>query len=120
MSQRMFRCVLALLGAWPLAASAQETVATLGNLQPRSPTVLTRAELLALLPGAAMARVNDKGSTHHWTNEPGGEMVVSSDNRGWSGHASTAGPPGGCRKTAATVSRLRGSVVRWRTAAASS
>ena len=90
MSQRMFRCVLALLGTWPMAASAQETFTTLGELQSRSPTVLTRVELLALLPGAAMARVNDKGSTHHWTNEPGGEMVVSSDNRGRSGHASTA------------------------------
>lgn len=72
----------------PLGVCAQAP-GTLAELQPLSPVVLTRDDLLALLPGARMRRVNDKGNTHHWVNETGGEMVVSSDNRS-EGRPSTA------------------------------
>lgn len=61
--------------------------ATLADLP--SPAVLSRAEVQALMNGATLSRVNDKGNTHRWINEPGGEMVVSSDNRS-DGKASTA------------------------------
>ncbi len=77
---------LACLPTSPLWAAEP---ATLADLQALAPAVLTRAELLSLMPGAKMGRVNDRGNTHRWTNEPGGVMVVSSDNRS-DGRPSTA------------------------------
>lgn len=79
----------ALLLVTSALALAQEAV-TLRDLQPKAAAPLSRAELLELLPGARMTRVNDKGSTHVWANDPGGEMIVSSDNRGRAGRSSTA------------------------------
>lgn len=78
------------LASLPPALQAQaQPPATLADLQPLAPVLLSRADLLALLPGAHMSRVNDKSNSHRWTNEPGGEMVVSSDNRS-DGKPSTA------------------------------
>lgn len=78
---------LSLLGASWLALAQTPAPATLGELA--SPVQLSRDELLTLMPGARMVRINDKGNSHRWTNEPGGDMVVSSDNRS-DGRASTA------------------------------
>jgi hypothetical protein len=89
MFHRSITLVLLALGGLLGSSLWARGPATLAELQPLSPAVLTRAELLVLMPGARMSRTNDKGNTHHWTNEPGGEMVVSSDNRS-DGRASTA------------------------------
>ena len=78
---------LACAAACPV--SAQES-ATLAGLRAQAATTLSRADLMALMPGAKVMRINEKGSTHIWTNEPGGEMIVSSDNRGSSGRSTTA------------------------------
>ena len=82
--------VLALfVGAPALPAWAQD-VLTYTELKAKAPVALTRADLVALLPGAKMSRMNEKGSRHGWTNEPNGDMIVSSDNRGGNGRPSTA------------------------------
>jgi hypothetical protein len=62
----------------------------MSDLQAKSPVTLTRAELLTLLPGAKMTRTTDKGNMIVWTNEPSGEMIVSSDNRATATGNSTA------------------------------
>ena len=84
LSLNLLLCVAAVVAAGP-AWSAEP--ATLADLQ--APVPLSRAEVQTLMSGATVSRVNDKGNTHRWTNEPGGEMVVSSDNRS-DGKASTA------------------------------
>ena len=57
-------------GALALPARAQD-VLTYTELKAKAPVALTRADLVALMPGAKMSRMNEKGSRHGWTNEPG-------------------------------------------------
>ena len=71
-------------GALALPAWAQD-VLTYTELKAKAPVVQSRADLVALMPGAKMSRMNDKGNRHAWVNELNGEMVVSSDNRETSG-----------------------------------
>ena len=71
-------------GALALPAWAQD-VLTYAELKAKAPVALTRADLVALMPGAKMSRMNEKGNRHAWVNELNGEMVVSSDNRETSG-----------------------------------
>lgn len=70
-------------------ASAQEP-AVLRDLDAQGWTTLTRDELNQLLPDAKMSRVNAKGNSHFWTNDAGGNFVISSDNRDKGGRSSTA------------------------------
>jgi hypothetical protein len=82
MSSRAARsAVLGALVAAAVGAHAQG-VMPVGDLASKSPVQLSKDELTALLPGATMQRVNEKGNTHRWVNEPSGDMFVSSDNRG--------------------------------------
>ncbi len=77
------------VGALALPVWAQD-VLTYTELKAKAPVALTRDDLQALMPGATMSRMNEKGSQHRWTNELNGEMIVSSDNRGGNGRPSTA------------------------------
>ena len=70
-------------------ASAREA-AVLRDLDAQGWTTLTRDELSQLLPDARMSRVNAKGNRHFWTNDAGGDFVISSDNRDKGGRSSTA------------------------------
>lgn len=60
---------------------AGEPVALLGDLDPLHPQKLGKEQLEELLTGARMSRVTPAGSTHNWTNEPGGAFYISTDNR---------------------------------------
>lgn len=71
-------------GALALPAWAQDAL-TYTELKAKAPVVQSRADLLALMPGAKMSRINEKGNRHAWVNELNGEMVISSDNRETSG-----------------------------------
>lgn len=62
------------------AALAQENL-TLKDLTAQNAKPLTKAELEALMPGAKMSRLTDKGSTQAWSNDAGGDTTVSNDNR---------------------------------------
>ena len=70
------------------AYSQSETM--LGDLDSRGRTTLSRDELVLLMPNARMSKTTDKGNTHLWTNEPGGNFIVSSDNRAARAGVSTA------------------------------
>lgn len=71
-----------LLFAIPLVAAAQQSGLMLNDLKAQNAIQLTVDELRQLLPGANMSRRTNAGSTHRWTNEPGGQMIVSSDGTG--------------------------------------
>jgi hypothetical protein len=60
---------------------AAEPAAVLGDLDALHPQKLSKEQLDQLLPGARMSRVTSAGSTHFWTNEPGGAFMISTDNR---------------------------------------
>jgi Protein of unknown function (DUF995) len=70
-------------------ASGQES-AVLRDLDAQGRVTLTKDELDQLLPGAQMTRVNAKGNTNVWKNDPSGTFVISSDNRDIQGQNSTA------------------------------
>jgi hypothetical protein len=55
--------------------------ALLGDLDPLSPEKLTKEQLEQLLPGAKMSRIAKAGSTHFWTNDPDGTLIISTDNK---------------------------------------
>lgn len=83
------RCLLMSFALVTTLASAQEA-AVLRDLDAQGWTTLTRDELSQLLPDARMSRVNAKGNRHFWTNDAGGDFVISSDNRDKGGRSSTA------------------------------
>jgi hypothetical protein len=85
----VFTCaaVFALIAA-PSLAPAQEV--QLGELGSKNPRKLSKEELEQLLPGAAMSRVSQRGSTHRWTNEADGSLIVSTDNAGVGPHAASS------------------------------
>ena len=64
-----------------LASAAAEPPALFGDLEPLNAVKLSKDQLDKLLPGAKMSRVIASGSSHMWTNDPGGTTVVSTDNR---------------------------------------
>ena len=72
----------ALLMTVSLSAMAGDPVALFGDLDPLHPQKLTKEQAEQLLTGAKMTRVTPAGSTHLWTNEPGGAFIISTDNRG--------------------------------------
>lgn len=71
-----------LLIAFPLVAASQSAGLMLNDLKAQNAVLLTVDELRQLLPGANMSRRTLAGNTHRWTNEPSGEMIVSSDGTG--------------------------------------
>jgi hypothetical protein len=71
-----------LLLAIPMIAASQQSGLMLNDLKAQNAIQLTVDELRQLLPGANMSRRTNAGSTHRWTNEPGGQMIVSSDGTG--------------------------------------
>jgi hypothetical protein len=89
MHRTVVPCVVAAtLLAAPALAPAQEQIS---DLAAQSPHRLSKEELQALWPGAAVSRVSARGNTHRWTNDPGGTFIVSSDNTGvGSGRASSS------------------------------
>ncbi len=64
--------------------------AVLRDLDAQGRVTLTKEELGQLLPGAKMARLNAKGETQIWNNDPSGSFIASSDNRASGGRNSTA------------------------------
>ena len=62
-------------GALALPAWAQDAL-TYAELKAKAPVVQSRADLLALMPGAKMIRINEKGNRHAWVNELNGEMAA--------------------------------------------
>jgi len=74
----IFRALAVLSLATPVLA--QENL-TLKDLKAQAANPLTKVELEALMPGAKMSRVTEKGSTHAWTNDSSGDTSVSNDNR---------------------------------------
>lgn len=67
----MRNLVVAILAAIiPVAALAGE-----------SPVKMTKAELLAFLPGTQSSYETKAGSTQRWKNEPDGKFVASSSNK---------------------------------------
>jgi hypothetical protein len=76
----MGACLIAVAGLSGFANA--DAPAIFGDLDPLSPEKLTREQLEQLLPGAKVSRIIAKtGSTHLWTNDSDGTIVVSSDNK---------------------------------------
>ena len=72
--------VLALAGLAGVAAA--DGPALFGDLDPLHPETLSKDQLDRLMPGAKMKRVAaTTGSTHIWTNDADGTMIVSTDNK---------------------------------------
>jgi hypothetical protein len=71
-----FACSLLLVSPAP----AQEAVPVLRDLDDKNPKTLTAEEIKQLLPGAKMKRVTPRGWVNTWTNEPGGQFIVSAFN----------------------------------------
>jgi len=61
-------------------APAQQAAPTLRDLDDKNPKTLSAEEIRQLLPGAKMKRVTPSGWVNNWTNEPGGQFVVSAFN----------------------------------------
>ncbi len=74
-------------------ALAQNAPLTLRDIADKNPRKLSKDEVTALLPGARMARVSQRGNRHIWTNESGGSFIASSDNQGVGMDARAAGRP---------------------------
>lgn len=72
-----------LVGAFALSGVAlADSPAVFGDLDPLSPQKMSKEQLEQLLPGAKMSRIVAKtGSTHIWTNNSDGTIVVSTDNK---------------------------------------
>lgn len=64
--------------ALPLIAQAADLV--LNDLKARG-VQLSADELRQLMPNAKVVHYSKKGSTRHWTNEPSGKFVASTDVR---------------------------------------
>lgn len=77
-----------LLFAFPLVATSQAGL-MLNDLKAQNAIQLTIDEMRQLLPDANMSRRTNGGSTHRWTNEPGGQMIVSTDGAGTNRRGST-------------------------------
>ena len=67
---------------------------TLNDLKAQHATQLSADELKALMPGAKVSHLTAGGSTHYWTNEPGGQFVASSDNQASMGRSRGSQAPG--------------------------
>jgi hypothetical protein len=75
----MLRPILAsVLFSLPLAAQAADLV--LNDLKAHG-VQLSANELKQLMPNAKVVSYSEGGSTRHWTNEPDGKFVASSDVR---------------------------------------
>lgn len=82
----------ALMGVAATAA-AQGGPLTLRDIADKNPRKLSKDEVAALMPGAKMSRVSQRGNRHDWTNEAGGSFVASSDNQGAGMDPRVAGRP---------------------------
>jgi hypothetical protein len=67
-----------------------QTPTVLRDLDANGRVTLTKDELGQLMPNAKMGRLNAKGEEQLWSNDPGGSLVVSSDNRNTGGRRTTA------------------------------
>ncbi len=65
--------------AMPIAAQAESLL--LNDLKSQNGVQLTADELKQLMPNAKVVSHQREGSTRHWTNEPDGKFVASSDVR---------------------------------------
>jgi hypothetical protein len=72
------------------AAMAAEQPATVADLNALAPELLNAEQVASLMRGAKVTRINANGNLHHWTNEPDGTLVVSTDNKATTGQPSTA------------------------------
>ncbi len=76
----MLRPIFAsVLFALPLAAQAGDL--TLNDIKSQNGVQLSVDELKQLMPNAKVASYSEGGSSRHWTNEPDGKFVASSDVR---------------------------------------
>ena len=93
----MATCSMKNAFAWALGAllalPAAGQDAVLRDLESKSPRKLSKDEVTQLLTGAKMSRVSGRGNQHYWTNEPGGNFVISSDNTGAGAVVRGAGQP---------------------------
>lgn len=84
--------VASALVATPLCALAQEDP-MLRDLEGKNPHVLAPDEVKALMPGARVSRLNRKsGNTVYWTNDDGGKLFATSDNKSRGSAAATTSP----------------------------
>ena len=83
----------ALLCAVSLSARSQQAT-TFRDLEPMQPTVLSKEEVQQLLPGAKISRLNARGNTNTWTNEPGGDFIARSNLAATSAGGRTTSVPG--------------------------
>ena len=84
--------VLLAVGSLAFASIAGEPAALFGDLGSLNPVRLSKEQLEQLLPGAKMSRKISTGSTHYWTNDSGGTLVISTDGRGRVGTSSLSTP----------------------------
>jgi Protein of unknown function (DUF995) len=76
--------LIAIASLWGLAgvAAAQPQEPTLRDLESKSPRKLSKDEVTQVMTGAKLSRLSGRGNQHHWSNDSGGNFVISSDNRG--------------------------------------
>jgi hypothetical protein len=87
MSHRRIAPLAAALSILAATAVAQAPQLSMRDLDGKNPRRLEKDEVTALMTGAKISRISQRGNRQDWTNEPGGSFVASSDNRG-------AGMPG--------------------------
>lgn len=74
-------------------AAAQTAPLTLRDIADKKPRKLSKDEVTALIPGAKMSRISQRGNQHFWTNGAGGSFIASSDNQGPGMDPRVAGRP---------------------------
>lgn len=74
-------------------AAAQGAPLTLRDIADKKPRKLSKEEVTALIPGAKMSRISQRGNQHFWTNGAGGSFIASSDNQGPGMDPRVAGRP---------------------------
>ena len=67
-----------------------QTPAVLRDLDEQAQTPLSKDDLVQLMTKAKMSRTAKSGNTLIWTNDPDGNLIVSSDNKDRGSRASTA------------------------------
>ncbi len=77
----MYRYVIAsLVFVLPLAVQAKALL--LNDVKAQNGVQLSVDELKALMPSAKVVSRTEAGHTRHWTNEPDGKFIASTDNLG--------------------------------------
>ena len=93
----------ALVGAAIMAAPAHAQTAeapaagespVLRDLDGKNPHVLTPEEIKSFMPGARVARTSARGNTVYWTNDEGGKLFATSDNKSYGSNTRATTTPG--------------------------